>query len=43
MSSIKSVMKIGGILLKENVEVPKDHIYYVLGIKHLNQYQIPIT
>ena len=42
ISSIKSVLKIGGILIRENVEVPKDHIYYVLGITHLNQYQIKL-
>lgn len=42
ISSIKSVLKIGATLLKENVVVPKDHIYYVLGITHLNLYQISL-
>lgn len=42
LSSIKSVLKAGGILIEENREVPKDHIYYVLGIKHLNCYEIAL-
>lgn len=42
LSSIKSILKIGAKLIREEIEVPKDHIYYVLGIKYLNQYEIDL-
>jgi predicted acetyltransferase len=42
LSSIKSVLKAGGNLIEENRAVPKDHIYYVLGITKLNCYEIPL-
>ena len=42
MSSIKSVLKAGGILVQESIEVPKDHIYYVFGLTHLNRYIIKL-
>jgi len=42
LSSIKSVLKAGGNLIEENRAVPKDHIYYVLGIKMLNCYEIAL-
>ena len=42
LSSIKSVLKVGGILIEEERSVPKDHIYYVLGFTHLNCYLISL-
>ena len=40
LSSIKSVLKSGGRLIEERKSVPNNHIYYVLGIKELNCYEI---
>jgi predicted acetyltransferase len=40
LSSIKSVLKAGGRLIEERKSVPNNHIYYVLGIKELNCYEI---
>lgn len=40
--SIKSVLKVGGKMIYHMKEVPKDHIYYVLGITHLNVYSIDL-
>lgn len=43
LRSIKSVLKAGGRIVYENMDVPKDHIYYVLGMTHLHVYEIPLT
>lgn len=42
LSSIKSVLKAGGKLVEEGRLVPQDHIYYVVGIKALNCYEIAL-
>lgn len=42
LSSIKSVLKVGGRLVEEHRSVPKDHIYYVLGLTVLNCYVISL-
>ncbi len=42
LRSIKIVLKSGGRLLFERHLVPSTHIYYVLGIKELNIYEIPL-
>lgn len=43
LSSINSILKVGGKLIKEAFLVPKDHIYYVLGITYLNLYEITLA
>jgi predicted acetyltransferase len=43
LRSIKSVLKAGGRMIHEFRDVPKDHIYYVLGITQLHVYEIPLT
>lgn len=40
--SIHTILKAGGRLLERDIIVPKHHIYYVLGKKKLNRYEIKL-
>ena len=40
--SIHTILKAGGRLLERDIYVPANHIYYVLGKKKMNRYEIKL-
>jgi len=40
--SKKTILKSGGKLVFPNYQIPKDHIYHVVGIFNVNVYVIPL-